>query len=135
MTSETTTLEQTRYGRTESSRRRGKLVALLGGISVAVVITAWVWWAGLLQPSAQFQTRDLGYVVVNERTIDVRFDVTAPPGTELGCAVQALNASYGIVGWKVIDLPASTDRTRVFVERLRTSEPPVTGLLYRCWVP
>jgi hypothetical protein len=53
----------------------------------------------------------------------------------VSCAVQALNASYGIVGWTVVDLPPAEVRTRVFNQPLHTSEQAVTGLLYECWVP
>jgi hypothetical protein len=48
--------------------------------------------------------------------------------------VQALNSTFGIVGWKIIEIPPSTVWTRTFQERLVTSEQAVTGLLYECWV-
>jgi hypothetical protein len=53
----------------------------------------------------------------------------------VACAVHALNASYGIVGWVVVDVPPSEQWTRVFDTTLRTSEFAVTGLLYECWLP
>jgi len=67
--------------------------------------------------------------------VSVRVEVSVGPGTPMSCAVQALNAQYGIVGWVIVDLPESTQRTRVFNQVVRTSETAVTGLLYRCWVP
>lgn len=125
----------TRYGVAPRDRARQRGWAILGAGSVGIVLIAWLWWAGLAQPTAQFETRDLGYQMVSEREIIVQFEVSAPPGLSLQCAVQALNAQYGIVGWKVVDIPESTARTRVFDQTLRTSEPAVTGLLYQCWVP
>lgn len=123
-----------RYGRSASATRRQKLIATIGAASVAAVLIAWVWWAGLLQPSAQFQARDLGYQLVDDQNITVQFEITVAPNTPMACAVQALNAEYGIVGWRIVEIPASEQRTRVFEQPLRTSEKPVTGLLYRCWV-
>lgn len=124
-----------RYGTTEKSRRTNRLFGVIGGVGVAVVLVVWVWWAGLAQPGAKFETRDLGWSLVDERTISVRFEVSVSPGTDMSCALQALNGQYGIVGWVVVDIPPSDTRTRVFNQAIRTSETPVTGLLYRCWVP
>lgn len=127
-------LLSSRYGRTAQSGRHQKIWAITGVAGVAAVLIAWLWWAGLAQPAAQFETRDLGYELISDREVIVKFEVSAPPGTQINCAVQALNASYGIVGWQVLEIPASEQRTRVFNQPVRTSEQAVTGLLYQCWV-
>ncbi len=134
--SETTneTYLASRYGTTRRATRRTRLVATIGAVGVGGVLVAWLWWAGLAQPTAQFQARDLGYTMVDDRNITVSFEITVEPGTSMACAVQALNAQYGIVGWTVVGIPPSELRTRVFEQPLRTSETAVTGLLYRCWV-
>ena len=124
-----------RYGQTTRVSRQQRIWAVTGVAGVAVVLIAWLWWAGLAQPTAQFETRNLGYELVSDREVIVKFEVSAPPGTRLNCAVQALNASYGIVGWQILDIAASDQRTRVFNQPVRTSEQAVTGLLYQCWVP
>jgi hypothetical protein len=124
-----------RYGRTPEAKRKQKVIGLIGGIGVAVVLVAWIVWAGPLRTSSQFQARDLGYSIVDERNIVVQFEITVTPNTRMECAVQSLSAEYAIVGWRVVDIPPSSQRTRVFEQPLRTSETPVTGLLYRCWVP
>jgi len=123
-----------RYGLSVSNQRRNRLLGIVGGVGTALVLIAWLWWAGLAQPTAQFEARDVGWDVVDERTISVSYELTVEPGTAMSCAVQALNAQYGIVGWVITDIPPSTERTRVFSQEVRTSETAVTGLLYRCWV-
>ncbi len=125
---------QQRYGLTPRGRSRNKVFAIVSAAVFAVVLIAWIWWAGLAQPTAQLETRDLGYTTIDDRTISVRFDVSVDPGTPVWCAVQALNAQYGIVGWRVVEIPPGDSRTRVFDQPLRTSEPAVTGLLYECWL-
>lgn len=124
-----------RYGRTAGAERRTRSAMIVAGVVFAVVFTAWVVWGGLSGTNAELETRELGYANVTDRSIDVRWEVSVAPGTAVSCAVQALNESFGIVGWKVVDLPPSTERTRVLVESLRTAERPVTGLPYRCWLP
>ena len=66
--------------------------------------------------------------------MSVTWQFTVDPGTEAKCALQALNKQYSIVGWIVIDLPPSDTLTRSFTETVRTAEPAVNGLIYRCWL-
>ncbi|MFN4001875.1 DUF4307 domain-containing protein [Microcella sp.] len=124
-----------RYGRTAGAERRTRTGMIIAGVVFAIVFTAWVVWGGLSGTNAELETRELGYANVTDTSIDVRWEVSTTPGTEVSCAIQALNESFGIVGWRIVDLPASSERTRVLTETLRTAERPVTGLPYRCWLP
>ncbi len=124
-----------RYGRTPGAERRTRTQMIIAGVIFAVVFTAWVVWGGLSGTNAALETRDLGYSAVTPTTIDVRWEVSATPGDEVTCALQALNESFGIVGWRIVELGASTERTRMFVETIRTAEQAVTALPYRCWLP
>jgi len=124
-----------RYGQTPQAAKRSKAVGVTTALGFTLVLGAWLWWGGGLEQPAQIQTRELGYVVTSDQEVVVNFEVTTPPGTNVSCAVQALNASYGIVGWKIVALEPSTVWTRTFQETLVTSEKAVTGLLYECWLP
>lgn len=123
-----------RYGRTPERQRHIRLIAILAGAGVLVVVTAWVLWVGLLGPSASLGSRDLAYQLDGDSAIEVRYEVTMDAGQTASCALEALNSDFGIVGWKVVDIPASQTTTRQFRETLATSEPAVTGLIYRCWL-
>ena len=72
--------------------------------------------------------------MIGDDAVEVRYEVTADAWAPVSCALQALNDSFAIVGWKVVALPPSEEGTRQFRETLRTSEPAVTGLIYRCWL-
>lgn len=124
-----------RYGRTARSAKSNRTIGVLAGIGFAVVLGAWLWWGGVLETPSQLQYRDVAHTIVDDTEVSVTYEITAAPGTEVSCAVHALNASYGIVGWRIVDIPAGERWTRVFDTTLRTSEPPVTGLLYECWLP
>jgi len=132
---ENTDLLASRYGQTPQLAKRSRAIGLVTALGFTVVLGAWLWWGGVLEQPGQLQTRDLGYVVLNDQQVVVNYEITTPPGTEVACAVQALNASYGIVGWKIVSIAPSTVWTRTFQETLRTSEEAVTGLLYECWLP
>ena len=133
MTSTQQTMDE-RYGRTPGAERRTRTAMIIAGVVFSLVFTAWVVWGGLSGTNATIETRELGYSAVTETTVDVRWEVSVDPGTDVHCALQALNESFGIVGWRIVELGPSTDRTRVFIETIRTAEPPVTALPYRCWL-
>ena len=124
-----------RYGRTARAAKTNRTLGVLAGIGFAVVLGAWLWWGGVLETPSQLQYRDVAHTIVDDTEVSVSYEITAAPGTEVSCAVHALNASYGIVGWRIVDIPAGERWTRVFDTTLRTSEPAVTGLLYECWLP
>lgn len=123
-----------RYGRTSGNTRRNRLIFISAGVGLVVVLIAWLVWGGLLGAPAQLEARDTGHVIVDENTTLVRFELNVPPQTETKCAVQALNEGFSVVGWKIIDVPASEERVRSFSEEVRTTELAVTGLIYRCWL-
>ena len=123
-----------RYGRTPSTRRRTRVVALSSAIAFVVVFALWLVWGGLLGAPAQYDAQDTGHTIISDSEASVTWQFTAEPGTDARCAVQALNSTFAIVGWKIVDLPASTERLRKFTETLATTERAVTGLIYRCWL-
>ncbi len=123
-----------RYGRTRSRRIRARTIAIVAGAGVLLAVVAWVLWVGLFGTSASIETQDVGYTVVDSHTIEIRSQLSTNPGTKVSCSIQALNEKFAIVGWKIVNLPAVTDRNRVFVERIRTSEPALSGLIGSCWL-
>ena len=123
-----------RYGRTRTGARRTRTIAIIAAIAFAVVFAAWLWWGGLLGAPAQFEAKDTGHTIESDSSVSVTWQFTADPGTTASCAVQALNSAFGIVGWRVVNLPASDAITREFTESVRTTEPAVSGLIYRCWL-
>jgi Domain of unknown function (DUF4307) len=123
-----------RYGRTPRRKLQRRWFVIGVAVVFVVALVAWLVWAGLLGAAAQLETSDTGHVIVSDSLVSVRFAVTVDPGTKVGCALEALDESFTVVGWKLIDLPVSSNRTRTFSEDVRTSEQAVTGLIYRCWL-
>jgi hypothetical protein len=124
----------TRYGRSPRSASRTRWFAIAAGVAFVVVFAAWLWWGGLLSPSAQFEARDVAHEIVSDTEVSVTWQFTVEPGTPAKCAVQAVNTEYTIVGWIIVDVPASDQRIRRITETVRTAEPAANGLIYRCWL-
>ncbi|QTX04175.1 DUF4307 domain-containing protein [Agromyces archimandritae] len=123
-----------RYGRTPKRRRRDVLLLAGGGVFAALAVIAWVIWAGLDSPT-QIQAKDLGHTLRNdERAVDVTWQLSVPVGTDTACAVQALNEEFAVVGWKVVEIPASERPLRTFTETVRVAQEANTGLISHCWL-
>lgn len=124
-----------RYGRTPRNRSRDRLLIIGGAIAVALVLIAWVVWAGLDGSKPQVQATDLGHTLIpDERAVEVTWQLSVPAGNGTACIVKALNEDYTIVGWKVIAIPASDKPIREFTETVRTAMTANTGLVDRCWL-
>jgi len=122
-----------RYGRTPTSRRRIGVWIAAGALVLATAV--WFIWANPIGiGGSSMSWRDTGYTIVSDAEVEVRWEMTADDGTATQCAIYALNESYGVVGWKIVDLPPSDVYIRQFTEPLRTSERATTGLAYRCWI-
>ena len=125
-----------RYGSSRSSRP-GKKQAITISVIVAVIAGLVLWWGTSndvlgLGPSVSF--RDLGFENLTDNSVTVNFEITATPGHEVACALQAQNTQFAIVGWKVFVYPPSEDLIQHFSEQLITSEPATTGLVAHCWL-
>ena len=123
-----------RYGRSAARSRRGRAFAFLVGAVVALVLVAWLIWAGLQGEAAKIEYRDISHTIVSDSLVVVTFEVTAEANSDVSCAVEALNEGFSVVGLKKIDLPPSAQRSRTVTQEVRTTERAVSGLIYRCWL-
>ncbi|WP_165906158.1 DUF4307 domain-containing protein [Agromyces badenianii] len=124
-----------RYGRTRTHRTRDRLLLAGGAVAFAIVLVAWVVWAGLDGQKPQVEATDTGHRLINEeRLVEVSWNLSVPPGNDTACIVQALNEDFTVVGWKVVEVPASTRHIRSLTETVRVAQEANTGLIYSCWL-
>jgi len=124
-----------RYGRTRTRRRRDRLLLTGGAIAFAVVLVAWVVWAGLDGQKPSVEATDTGHRLLNEeRAVEVSWTLSVPPGNETACIVQAFDEDFTVVGWRVVEIPASEQHLRTFTERVRVAREANTGLISHCWL-
>lgn len=112
-----------------------RLLGIVGAAAVALVFIVWAIWAGPGQTTHGLDTDDVGYQVVSAHETVVHTQLSVDPGTRAECAVQVLDKSFTIVGWKQVEVPASDQRTRTLNTPVKTVSRGVTGLIHDCWVP
>lgn len=121
-----------RYGRAKSRRidRRVAVIALV----VAAAVGIWVLFFGNWREGTNIEFRDLSYTVVDDRTVNVSIEVSAPPGSEVVCALEALSPSFAQLGWKIVELPVIEGRTQRLDETVVTTARATTGHAQLCWI-
>ncbi|WP_293697516.1 DUF4307 domain-containing protein [uncultured Agrococcus sp.] len=129
-----TTLD-VRYGRTKQRRRRGILIAIIAGASIALVMGLWVAWAGVGDSSAMVESRTVARETLNDHEMQVTFEVSTHGEVGVDCAVLVVNDMNSPVGWTIVPVATDEQRTQVESVVVTTSEPPANGMVYRCWIP
>ncbi|MEV8023548.1 DUF4307 domain-containing protein [Microbacterium sp. NPDC080220] len=121
-----------RYGRTRSAASRRWTWVVIGVI--AVVATGLLGWTTVSNAVNSVDADTTGFTLVDDRTVEVRVQVTVNPGTTVACSLEAQDAEHGIVGFAVVEVPASEDHSRIITERIPTTARPTTGFVRSCWI-
>ncbi len=101
------------------------IVGCLVGVAVAV-------WFGVAATWGQVTWVDTGYRVIDDRTVEVRFDVHRPAGQQVTCTVRALDKGFGTVGTVEVAVPANEQLAVGMVVTVRTTTRAVTGVVRTC---
>jgi uncharacterized protein DUF4307 len=101
------------------------VVGCLLGAAVAV-------WLGLSMSLGKVTWTDTGYRVIDDRTVEVDFDVHRPAGQAVTCVVRALDRGYGTVGTVEVAIPGSPERSVHRQVTVRTTTRAVTGVVKSC---
>ena len=120
-----------RYGRTRSGPGRWATAVVAAIVLLAVGAFAWMTVSNSLDAVDADAT---GFQVVDSRTVVVEFQVSAPAGSAVACALEAQDVEHGVVGWKVVEIAAGEARARAFRETIPTVGEATTGFVNSCWV-
>lgn len=123
------TAYESRYG--ISRQRDHRLVWILGALALSS-FAVWAVWA-----LSSDRSYGLEWVAFDSSTggtvAEVTWNVTAPVGTEVTCAIRTVAPSMSTNGWRVIDLPASTTSTTTHIETVRAVGETRGIEVYSCW--
>lgn len=121
-----------RYGRTvDPVRRRLGWGAVIAGAAIGI---GWLGWTAVSGSIDAVSVDDLGFEVRSPHAVEVSFQLSAPPGRDVACAVQALDEDFGIVGWKIVRYEGDGSHAMSRTEAVPTVSEATTGLVESCWV-
>jgi hypothetical protein len=118
-----------RYGRGGNRRPFWIIV-----IAIAVVVLGAFSWMTVAGQMNSVDADDLGFDLVDEHVVEVRFQITGVQGKDVVCIVEALDEEFGIVGWKVVEIPAGDSHSQALSATIPTVAEATTGLVNNCWV-
>lgn len=105
----------------------------MGGAAVLVGCAGAAWIAAP-SPGGDVSFKDVGFSIPDAGTARVDFQITKDPEATVVCALQALNESYAVVGWKQVTIGPSEETTTGHRVSVRTDSLGVTGGVNACWL-
>jgi hypothetical protein len=105
----------------------------VGGGLALLVVGAFSWMT-VAQSMASVDADDLGFTLVDEYSVEVSFQVTGVQGRDVVCALEALDEEFGVVGWKIVEIPAGDSHSQAKSVTIPTVAEATTGLVNTCWV-
>jgi hypothetical protein len=120
-----------RYGRT---RRRSTRWIIAGAIAIAVIAVGAFAWMTIANSLSAVDTDTTGFAITDEHSVVIEFQVSAPAGSSIACALEAQDTEHGVVGWKIVEIPAADTHAQAFRETVPTVAEATTGFVNSCWV-
>lgn len=125
-----------RYGRKANVNHARRFRLLITSLVVTVIVAwlAWILVTDQLGFGPKVSWTDTGHSIISSSEVRVDYAVEATTGREVACAIQAQDKTFTIVGWRVVVLPASSERIRTFSDTVSTMGQATTGLVAQCWL-
>lgn len=111
-----------------AARRRFVVV----GVVLGLLGTAMGVWFALAATVTKPNWRDVSFDVVDDQTVDVRFEVTKPRDMTAVCTVLAQEINHGVVGRTQVTVPPSDQLSTITQARIRTTSLAVIGTVRTC---
>ncbi len=108
-------------------------VWVIGG-AIALIVVIIAGWMTVSQSMNAVKADDLGFEVVDAHSVTVDFQISGRQGTAVVCAVEALDEEFGVVGWKIVEIPAGDSHLQQLSATIPTVAAATTGLVNTCWV-
>ena len=105
---------------------------LIGAGGLAAVLALVVAYLVFARSAAGPQGALLGYRVVSDSSVEVRFEVSRPVGTKAVCLIRARDAGGAEVGRAEVPIPTGGPRTVRLTHLLTTTGRANTGEVADC---
>jgi hypothetical protein len=118
-------------GDSPSSSGPSRRAWLLGGLGITAGVALAVWF-GLSASLGHVTWQDIGATVVNDRVVEVDYQVHREPGRAVVCTLEAQDLRHARVGTTQDRIPASPEQDVRRAARVPTTTRAVTGAVVSC---
>jgi hypothetical protein len=121
-----------RYGNTKAKARNQRILWTSVGATLLIAFFAWSITVTFSTPgkiSAEVQS----FSVVDDIQTSVTISVENPTKQDGVCAVQVLSNSYGVVGYKEVQVAGSLGDASAIEASFNTTKLGVSATVDRCW--
>ena len=121
-----------RYGNTKAKARNQRILWTSVASMLAVAFFTWSIVVTFTSPNkitAEIQS----FNVVDNIQTDLKISIENPTTQDGACAVQVLSNSYGVVGYKEVQVPGDLGNAPVIDVVVNTTNLGVSATVDRCW--
>ncbi len=116
---------------TGSPARRRAVTITLVALGCAVGL-GWLAWSASYFANPVAHVTLIGYQVLDDAHVSVRYMVTRDPAVTLRCTLQAQDSEHAPVGQVSVTVPAGQPGTVTRIDTVRTTALAVTGFVVGC---
>ncbi len=117
-----------RYGASRPKNAKRNRILSIVGVGAMVLLAAYFAMANY----SPVVTTDVGFRVESEWRTEVDFELTMPSGSIAVCSFEALDNSFGVVGFSEFEFGPSESDTNRYTVPINTYTLAVTGLVDEC---
>ena len=103
---------------------------IFGTIAISLGVAMAIWFG--ISASTGISFEDTGRSVIDDRNVQIRFDVTDTENGPVTCTVVALAPDHSIVGRRTVDLPPSQYDSTRHVATIRTTQRAAATTVESC---
>ncbi|MDO4241158.1 MAG: DUF4307 domain-containing protein [Microbacteriaceae bacterium] len=122
-----------RYG-TKKRRRTDRIIAITGAAVIAGLIGYAFIGGGIFSHKSDIDYRDIAHSIETDHTATLKFELTVATGHPVSCAIEALGSAKESLGFTVLEIPPSQERTRLITHNLRTLSRASTITVKSCQI-
>jgi hypothetical protein len=121
-----------RYGNTKAKARNQRILWTSVGAILILAFFAWSLAINFAVPS-KITAQVKSFSVIDELQTRMEITIENPTKQDGVCAVQVLSNSYGVVGYKELQIAGSLGQQSTIEAVLNTTNLGVSATVDRCW--
>jgi hypothetical protein len=121
-----------RYGKSPTKTRKQRVLWISVGAALLVTFFVWSFAVNFAAP-AKLSATIQSFSVMNQAQTQVTINVANPTKQDGSCAINVLDAGFGVVGYKTLKVAGSLGASPTIKTAINTTSLGVSATIDRCW--